>query len=93
MEFEAASKKRNKMVHMNQKLRRKITALVVDDDTTNRTIHSRLLQNLGIENQEVRNGKEAIDLHSSGRIFDLILMDMDMPIMNGIEVHQIFIYI
>ncbi|KDP26430.1 hypothetical protein JCGZ_17588 [Jatropha curcas] len=65
--------------------REKITALVVDDDITNRIIHRRLLQHLGIENQEVKNGKEAVDIHCPGTFFDLILMDMDMPIMNGIE--------
>ncbi|XWS31330.1 hypothetical protein CRYUN_Cryun23aG0067500 [Craigia yunnanensis] len=63
----------------------KITALVVDDDVINRTIHHRLLDNLGIENEVVGNGKEAVDVHCSGKNFDLILMDMDMPIMNGIE--------
>ncbi|KAG6657697.1 two-component response regulator 24-like [Carya illinoinensis] len=64
---------------------KKITALVVDDDSVNQTIHSKMLENLGIQNQVVRNGKEAVDLHSSGNNFDLILMDMDMPVMNGIE--------
>ncbi|WCJ38158.1 Two-component response regulator 24 [Euphorbia peplus] len=60
-------------------------ALVVDDDTINRMIHCRLLQNLGIEYEQVKNGKEAIDIHSSGSFFDLILMDLDMPILNGIQ--------
>ncbi|KAG6717568.1 hypothetical protein I3842_04G107400 [Carya illinoinensis] len=50
----------------------KITALVVDDDSVNQTIHSKMLENLGIQNQVET-------------IFDLILMDMDMPVMNGIE--------
>ncbi|KAI9173998.1 hypothetical protein LWI28_010136 [Acer negundo] len=63
----------------------KITALVVDDNMVNQTMHHRLLENLGIKNQVVKNGKEAVDVHSSGKYFDLILMDMDMPIMNGIE--------
>ncbi|KAK4573339.1 hypothetical protein RGQ29_031343 [Quercus rubra] len=63
----------------------KITALVVDDDTINQMFHHRLLDNLGIRNQVVRNGKEAIDVHCSGKNFDLILMDMEMPVMNGIE--------
>ncbi|GMY06151.1 two-component response regulator 24-like [Fagus crenata] len=63
----------------------KITALVVDDDTINQMIHRRLLDNQGIRNQVVGNGKEAIDVHCSGKNFDLILMDMDMPVMNGIE--------
>ncbi|XP_065876303.1 two-component response regulator 24 [Euphorbia lathyris] len=60
-------------------------ALVVDDDNINRRIHCKLLQNLGVEFEEVRNGKEAIDIHSSGKKFDLILMDLDMPILNGIQ--------
>ncbi|XP_038896434.1 two-component response regulator 24 [Benincasa hispida] len=66
---------------------KKIKALVVDDDKTNQMIHHRLLEKLGIENQVVGNGKEAIDIiHSFGEAsFDLILMDMDMPIMNGIQ--------
>ncbi|WRX09385.1 Signal transduction response regulator [Theobroma cacao] len=63
----------------------KITALVVDDNRINRTIHRRLLNNLGVENEVVGNGKEAVDAHCSGKKFDLILMDMEMPIMNGIE--------
>ncbi|KAL4324159.1 hypothetical protein GQ457_11G003470 [Hibiscus cannabinus] len=63
----------------------KMTALVVDDNTVNRMIHHRLLDNLGIENVAVVNGKEAVDIHCSGKTFDLILMDMDMPVMNGIE--------
>ncbi|KAE8708120.1 putative Response regulator 24 [Hibiscus syriacus] len=63
----------------------KMTALVVDDNMVNRTIHHQLLDNLGIENVAVGNGKEAVDIHCSGKAFDLILMDMDMPIMNGIE--------
>jgi len=64
-----------------------ITALVVDDNVLNRRIHQKLLESAGVRNQEgVANGKEAVDIHCHGRRFDLILMDMDMPIMNGIEV-------
>ncbi|CAN8277193.1 unnamed protein product [Cochlearia groenlandica] len=63
----------------------KLTALVVDDDFVNQSINHRLLDRLGIKNDIVCNGKEAVDIHLSGRNYDLILMDMDMPIMNGIE--------
>ncbi|XVF72148.1 hypothetical protein PTKIN_Ptkin12aG0096900 [Pterospermum kingtungense] len=63
----------------------KITALVVDDSIINQSIHHKLLDNLGIENEVVGNGKEAVDIHFAGKNFDLILMDMDMPVMNGIE--------
>ncbi|KAK7245267.1 hypothetical protein RIF29_40105 [Crotalaria pallida] len=62
-----------------------LTALVVDDNTINRRIHQKLLKNAGVKNQAVGNGKEAVDIHCYGQSFNLILMDMDMPIMNGIE--------
>lgn len=66
----------------------KITALVVDDDAVTGMIHRRLLDSLGVKNEVVRNGKEAINVHRSGNPFDLILMDMEMPVMNGIEVSK-----
>ncbi|XP_030549514.1 two-component response regulator 24-like [Rhodamnia argentea] len=62
-----------------------VTALVVDDDTVSQMIHHKLLNILGIENDVVVNGKQAVDIHLSGKKFDLILMDRDMPVMNGIE--------
>lgn len=64
----------------------KLTALVVDDNILNRKIHQKLLESVGVKNQGVENGQEAVDIHCHGQRFDLILMDMDMPIMNGIEV-------
>ena len=64
----------------------KLTALVVDDNILNRKIHQKLLESVGVKNQGVEKGQEAVDIHCHGQIFDLILMDMDMPIMNGIEV-------
>ncbi|XP_010548750.1 PREDICTED: two-component response regulator ARR22 [Tarenaya hassleriana] len=45
----------------------------------------RKLLMFGIQNEVVCNGKEAVDVHSSGKNYDLILMDMDMPVMNGIQ--------
>ncbi|KAE9617413.1 putative histidine kinase response regulator and transcription factor RR-A-type family [Lupinus albus] len=33
----------------------------------------------------MENGKEAKDIHCSGQSFDMILIDKDIPIMNGIE--------
>lgn len=64
-----------------------ITALVVDDNALNRKIHQQLLNSAGVKNVQVAgNGKEAVDIHRRGQRFHLILMDRDMPIMNGVEV-------
>ncbi|KAF7804569.1 two-component response regulator ARR22-like [Senna tora] len=67
---------------------REIRALIVDDSAVMRMIHEDMLGTVGVKKKEVaQNGKEAIDiiLHNSPKTFDLILMDLDMPIMNGIE--------
>ncbi|XP_058737885.1 two-component response regulator 24-like [Vicia villosa] len=62
-----------------------LTALIVDDDKLVRMIHQGLLKRAGVKNEAVKNGKEAIDIHCSGQSYDIIFMDKDMPIMNGIE--------
>jgi len=41
---------------------------------------------VGVKDQTVvENGKETVELHNNGQYFDLILMDKDMSVMNGIE--------
>ncbi|KAK7336951.1 hypothetical protein VNO77_17505 [Canavalia gladiata] len=75
----------NKTRMAPQNLTSQLTALIVDDNIINQKIHQELLKSVGVKNQGAANGKEAVDIHYHGQIFDLILMDMDMPIMNGIE--------
>ncbi|XP_030549474.1 two-component response regulator 24-like [Rhodamnia argentea] len=62
-----------------------VTALVVDDHKVSQIIHHQLLNFFGIKNHVVGNRKEAIEIPYSGKKFDLILMDRDMPVLNGIE--------
>ncbi|KAM7263805.1 hypothetical protein ACFE04_001488 [Oxalis oulophora] len=66
------------------KIQNNLKVLVVDDSKINRMVHQKLLQKLGVENQAVVNGKEAVDILGCSS-YDLILMDIDMPVMNGIE--------
>ncbi|KAF5175917.1 Two-component response regulator [Thalictrum thalictroides] len=61
----------------------KMKALIVDDETLIRKMHSKLLQIAGFDTQEALNGKEAVDLCSSGAVFDIIFMDLVMPVMKG----------
>lgn len=67
-------------------LNRRLSGLVVDDNKVNRRVHRMLLSKLGVETQEAENGREAVDLCAAGMVFDLILMDMEMPIMDGPQV-------
>jgi len=59
--------------------------LMAEDYKHSQIIVTRLLKKNGFENiQVVENGKEALDICKEEKI-DIILMDMQMPIMNGFE--------
>ncbi|MCW8943128.1 MAG: response regulator [Sedimenticola sp.] len=62
--------------------------LVVDDDSITRLFAQTILAESGAEVTQAENGSEAIDL-SSKNVFDLILMDIKMPGMNGHETAQV----
>ncbi|OJV12837.1 MAG: hybrid sensor histidine kinase/response regulator [Dyadobacter sp. 50-39] len=60
-------------------------ALVVDDNLQNGKILKDMLANKRIEADYVGSGVEAYDRLSSGRQYDVILMDCQMPAWDGIE--------
>jgi CheY-like chemotaxis protein len=59
--------------------------LIVDDEEMNREGLARHLQRHGYEVNCARSGREAIELLGQRR-FDLVLLDIMMPGMNGLEV-------
>ncbi|XP_039040912.1 two-component response regulator 24-like, partial [Hibiscus syriacus] len=61
------------------------SVLVVDDDPLLRMFHDTYLKHVGLKTRVVENGKKAVDLFYLGAYFDLILMDKEMPVMNGVE--------
>jgi CheY-like chemotaxis protein len=61
--------------------------LIVDDTWSNRQFLVQLLSNVGFEVQEVINGAEAVNIWKTYRP-DLILMDMQMPVMDGYQATQ-----
>ncbi|MEO8671401.1 MAG: ATP-binding protein [Tahibacter sp.] len=56
--------------------------LLVEDNPVNRQVAQRILGLLGLSLESAENGKEAIDKLDS-RNFDLVLMDCQMPVMDG----------
>lgn len=58
--------------------------LVVEDDEVSRTVINKMLQRTGYSIQNSINGKEAIKILENER-FDLILMDINMPGLDGYE--------
>ena len=65
-----------------------LQVLVVEDNLVNQKVASRLLEKQGCRVAVASNGREAIKLHRTGS-FDLILMDVQMPEMNGLEATEI----
>ncbi|MDR0390801.1 MAG: response regulator [Planctomycetaceae bacterium] len=61
--------------------------LVVEDNLINQIIVDRILSQAGFEYEIVGNGSVAVDLFSKKQ-FSLILMDCQMPVMNGFEATQ-----
>jgi signal transduction histidine kinase/DNA-binding response OmpR family regulator len=62
--------------------------LLADDHDDNRRLITRLLMSLGLEVLTATNGKEAIELYSHCQP-KLILMDIQMPEMDGIEAFKV----
>ena len=58
--------------------------LLVEDDPVNREVASFLLGEVGLEVEMAFNGVEALERLAVAR-YDLILMDVQMPIMDGLE--------
>lgn len=61
------------------------TALIVDDNATNLRILQLQLRGWGIECVTAASADAALALYSGGARFDLAVIDMNMPGMNGVE--------
>lgn len=63
--------------------------LVVEDTKTNQMVIQLLLNRMGYNVTIANNGQHAIELIEKNRSFDLIFMDISMPIMDGIQATRI----
>lgn len=62
-----------------------VTILVVDDELFNRVYIQELFSKTTFNILEAENGKRALDLYFKNPNIDLVLMDIQMPVMNGID--------
>lgn len=60
-------------------------ALIVDDSSFVREYLRALLQRMGVSCEEAVNGNEALTVLAAAERFDLMLLDVNMPEMNGLE--------
>ena len=64
---------------------------IVDDDLFNLFATEKLLEQLGVKIKAASNGAEAIEkIENNLREYAFILMDCNMPVMDGLEVFYIY---
>jgi signal transduction histidine kinase len=63
---------------------RAVHVLIADDNAINRTVAQTLCEMFGCTSEAVVDGRAAVEAAASGR-FDLVLMDIKMPGMDGVE--------
>lgn len=59
--------------------------LICDDSVTNRVILKRYIERLGIKCDDANNGAEIIENIQNGNLYDIIWLDIQMPLMNGYQ--------
>lgn len=69
--------------------RRSLRVLVADDNRTNQKVITKILERGGHRVHVVDNGEEALDALEESR-FDIVLMDLNMPVMDGLEATRMF---
>jgi signal transduction histidine kinase/CheY-like chemotaxis protein len=59
--------------------------LVVEDNKTNQMLMCMILDDFDLSYDIAQNGEEAVRMFKKNKAYDIILMDENMPVMNGIE--------
>lgn len=89
----ATKKPKNKNKETLVSITSKITAnkriLVAEDDEINYLLLTKMLVTYkNIELVRAKNGQEAVDIFTNDQAFDLIFLDIKMPIMNGFQAFE-----
>lgn len=73
---------------MSNQDKQKYYLLVVEDNAVNQKLAVRLLEKMGYVAEAANNGQEALDILATQQ-YDLVLMDCEMPVMNGFQASEI----
>jgi two-component system sensor histidine kinase RpfC len=68
---------------------RPLSVLVAEDNRTNQMVIAKTLERVGHSATVVNDGEAALDALEENH-FDLVLMDLNMPVMNGIEATKLY---
>ena len=59
--------------------------LVAEDNPTNRMVIRAMLSRLGLEITDAGNGQQAVDMYRADHHVKLVLMDIQMPVLDGYD--------
>jgi len=85
---EKGSLRRKRHTLEKRKLLKKLAGvkvLLAEDNIINQQVACEMFESLGIEVDIASNGQEAVDMVASGAHYDAVLMDIQMPVMDGLE--------
>ena len=78
--------RQRKLTSNNEVMFSGIHALIVEDNPINQKMIQHTLKNMGISSECANNGQEGVDSYiKNSNIYDIVFMDIQMPIMNGID--------
>lgn len=63
--------------------------LLVEDNHVNQLVAEQILKNYGLSCDIAENGQMAVDMISNNTTYDLVLMDIQMPVMDGYDATQL----
>ncbi len=64
-----------------------VRILIVEDNVINQRVAKRMVENMGFKTEIANNGQEALDMLAE-RYYDLILLDVQMPVLDGLRTAQ-----
>ncbi|MEM8764522.1 MAG: response regulator, partial [Bacteroidota bacterium] len=85
--YDVAQKTEVEVVQKKEKVNRNVEGshiLIVDDNRINRLVTRKILEGNKFTCSMAENGQEALNIIEN-EVFDMILMDVNMPVMNGFE--------
>ena len=87
--FTLADQQHEQPIATPTRVGKSLTILLAEDDSINQLVVSKVLDNLGHQVHTARNGQEVLDILKLMPRFDALLIDIQMPVMDGVEVAQI----
>ena len=88
--IEILSKNKRERVSSSEYMFHGLKALVVEDNPINLRMIVKTLENLGINSDTAENGREALVMYMKNS-YDIIFMDIQMPVMNGVDATRVII--